>query len=130
MPISVSVDHERRLAAYKISGPIASRELFESILAALQDNPELADYDAFCDITGYTGDVGTDDLASIALLANDLRADTNAQARTALVTHDRGFATWAQVMSHQFERRRFGVFSSRTAAEAWLQAPGQDREAA
>jgi hypothetical protein len=130
MPINVFVDQKRCLAHYEVWGPVEVRELLKSIFEALQDNPQLADYDALCDITEYTGDVSTDDVASIALLANDLRSGANTLARTALITHDRGFAIWAKVMGYQFARRRFGVFSSYAAAEAWLLAAPQDREAA
>jgi hypothetical protein len=130
MPIRVSIDPQRRLAACKISGPVTGQRFVHSVTTALRSRRELADYDIICDITGYTGDVAMDDLASIAMLMNDLRSDASGPARTALITHDDGFATWAQVMGHQFARRRFGVFGSREAARAWLQAPPEARQAA
>jgi len=130
MPITLLFDHERRTANYEMSGPLTGEAFLAFMGEALRRNPELADYDAICDMTDYSGDVTTDDMASVAMLMNDFRASSDALAHTALITLDRGFASWAQLMDHQFERRRFGVFSSRAAAEAWLQAAPRGRDAA
>lgn len=130
MPITLFLDHERRISNYEISGPV-SGEVFVAFMGeALRRNPEIADYDAICDATAYTGDITTDHMASVAMLMNDFRASPDGLAHTAMISLDSGFASWAQVMGHQFERRRFGVFSSRAAAEAWLQSARRNRDAA
>lgn len=130
MPMSVSIDGERRITSYRYWGPISGPEFVESMTALLRSHPEVADYDAICDLADYTGEVGVDDMASVAMLMNDCRTGASGLARTALITLDPGFAAWAQLLGHQFERRRFGVFGSRAAAEAWLEACPQAREAA
>lgn len=130
MPMTVSIDDARRIANYLIWGPVTGPELAEFMIALVRSNPEIADYDAISDFTRYTEDVSTDDMASVAMLMNDFRTQASGLARSALITHDAGFADWARLMSHQFERRRFGVFGSHAAAEAWLAERPRDRDAA
>lgn len=129
MPITVSVDKDRQTANYVISGPVTGEEFVAFMADALGASPELADYDAVCDVTGYTGDVTTDHMASVAMLMNELRAN-DLPARTALVARDSGFSDWAQVMNHQFDARQIRVFSSTMAAAAWIRGVQQGREAA
>lgn len=130
MPATVSIDSERRLTSYRFWGPVTGPEFVETMVAILRSHPEVADYDAICDLTDYTGDVGVDEMASVAMLMNDLRTGVSGMARSALITLDQGFADWAQLLGHQFERRRFGVFGSRSAAEAWLEGGRLTSEAA
>lgn len=130
MPMTVSIDNERRIANYLVWGPVTGPELSQFVTALVRANPAVADYDAISDITRYTGDVSMDDMASVAMLMNDFRTHASGPARSALITHDPGFADWARLMSHQFERRRFGVFGSHAAAEAWLAERPQERDAA
>lgn len=130
MPITVFFDEQLQIARYTVSGPVTGQEVLRFMTQVLQNHPQLADCDAVCDLTAYTGDVTADDVASLALMTNDSRTDRGRAARTAYVTHDRGFSNWAQVMNHQFEGRKFCVFSSMLAAEAWLRGCQQGRDAA
>lgn len=130
MPITVSMDEQQRLARYTVSGDVTGRELLRFMTEALRANPGLADCDTICDLTGYTGDVTAEDVASLAVLTNESRVDRDRAARTAYVTHDSGFSNWTQVMNHQFDGRKFRVCGSILAAEAWLRGCQQGREAA
>lgn len=130
MPITVSMDERRRLVRYTVSGDVTGQEVLRFMAEALRSHPGLADCDAVCDLTAYTGSVSADDVSSLAALTNDRRIDRVRAARTAYVTHDSGFSDWAQVMNHQFEGRKFCVFGSVLAAEAWLRGCQQGREAA
>lgn len=130
MPTTLSIDSERRVAGFVMSGPVSGEEFVAFMTGALRRNPELADYDAVWDAIGYAGDISTDDMASVAMLMNDFRTDADGMARTALITLDGGFADWAQLMGHQFDRRRFCVFNSRAAGEAWLEGGQHGLDAA
>lgn len=130
MPVTVSVDEQRRFARYTVSGDVSGQEVLRFMGEALRTYPGLADCDTICDLTAYTGNVTAEDVAALAGLTNDSRIDRVRAARTAYVTHDSGFSDWAQVMNHQFEGRKFCVFGSVLAAEAWLRGCQQGRDAA
>lgn len=130
VPITVSMDEQQHLARYTVSGDVTGQEVLAFMAEALRAHPGLADCDTICDLTAYTGSVTADEVASLALLTNESRIDPVRAARTAYVTHDSGFSNWAQVMNHQFDARKFCVFGSVKAAEAWLRGYRHGREAA
>jgi hypothetical protein len=130
MPISIALDLEQRTARYTVTGPVSGADLLRFMAQAYRESPGLADCDTVCDLTAYTGDVTADDVASLAMLSNDSRTEPDKLASTAYVTRDNGFADWAGVMNHQFAGRRFAIFGSMAAAEAWLRGCRMGREAA
>jgi hypothetical protein len=129
LPISVSVDSGRLRANYVFSGPVTGDEFLAVMAETLAAHPELADCDAICDVTDYTGDVTTDHMAGVAMLMNELR-ENDRPVRTALVARDGGFLHWAEVMNHQFDGRHFRVFESTGAAAAWIGGVQLGHEAA
>lgn len=85
------------------------------ILAAVGRSPKLSNYDWIIDDQGPMDDV---ELSGMTLTGEAFRAagEGSRPTSTVVVTNDRYFSTWAEVMDHHHLRRRH--YGASTLAEA------------
>ena len=72
--------------------------------------------------TGFTGDLGYDDLATLAMDWRKVASGRDAGRGTAIVTNDRFAGFLMRAVALLFPTRRFALFAEMNEAMQWLES--------
>jgi len=125
--VEVDIDEARRRVLVRITGPASGPLVAGPISRLFTDRPELCAYDMLYDLTHYNGDISADDLDPVVDAYERCHPDTRLLTRTAFLTPDRYFQSWASAMDEQFVGREHRAFPRREAAIAFLDTPEPER---
>jgi hypothetical protein len=131
-PPFIRLDEGRRLVLIDLTS-ITGARLVDELSALYASRPELSLWGFVYDGRNGEGRTSSDDVARLA--EADRQAKTKLPEpypamRTAVVTYDRFFHLWAEVMCHQFPGRRIRGFRTPEAAESWVLAVAAEPELA
>ena len=118
MSVVLSADPVRRRILATPAPGAGERHLVEAILDGLARHPEWADWDWIYDEAGRFEDLSVDGMRSAASAFNAARSD--GQAWSVVITTDRFFDAWRQVLDLSFEGRRHFAAASLDAADQLL----------
>ena len=121
--VEVAVDEARRRILVRVCGPADGPAVAAPISGLFRQRPELCAYDMLYDLAAYNGDVSAGDLDPIVEAYERCAPDPALPCRTAFVTPDRYFQSWASAMDEQFVGREHRAFAQPGAALAFLDTP-------
>jgi hypothetical protein len=121
--VSYRVDEARRRVTVALHGALAGDRFTRAINALFESRPELVEYDFVYDLLHYTGEVSHHDLDVHAGVYRKHLTEASAASYTVIVTLDRSFGYWVEVMKTQFPNRLFNIVPSLAEAEAFLDRP-------
>jgi hypothetical protein len=115
------VDPDRHVTVLRLAGDLDGQAVRARIEAFWQAHPEAIANHCVVDMRSYTGDLGYDDLATIALDWRKVAQGRDAGRGTAIVTNDRFAAFLMRAVALLFPTRRFALFAELDDAMQWLQ---------
>ena len=125
--VELTVDDARRRIDIRITGPATGPVVAAPVAELFLQRPELCTYDMFYDLSAYNGDVTATDLDPIVDAYARCHPDTRVPTRTAFLTPDRYFQSWASAMDTQFPGREHRAFPRGEKAAAFLDTPLDER---
>ncbi len=120
------VDPHRHVTVLRLAGDLDGQVVRARIEAVWQANPEAIANHCVVDMRNYTGDLGYDDLATIALDWRKVARGRDAGRGTAIVTNDRFAGFLVRAVALLFPTRRFALFADMDEATQWLATLSQE----
>jgi len=114
------VDPERHVTVLRLTGDLDGQSVRARIEAFWQAHPEAIANHCVVDMRNYTGDLGYDDLTTIAQQWRKLARGRDAGRGTAIVTNDRFARLLMRAVALLFPSRRFALFAEMDEATQWL----------
>jgi hypothetical protein len=118
--VSCRVDEARHRVVATLEGPIAGAHFNGAVNGLFEARPELVEYDFVYDLLRYTGEVSHHDLEVHAGVYRKYLTEVSAHSYTVIVTLDRSFGYWVEVMKTQFPNRLFKIVTTVVEADAFL----------
>ena len=119
------VDPDRHLTVLRLAGDLDGPAVRTRIEALWHAHPETIDNHCVVDVRSYTGDLGYDDLTTIAGQWQQFARGRDAGRGTAIVTNDRFARFLIRAVALLFPTRRFALFADVDAATQWLETPAK-----
>jgi hypothetical protein len=118
--VSYRVDEARCRVFATLEGPVAGPHFNRAVNGLFESRPELVEYDFVYNLLRYTGEVSHSDLDVHASVYRKYLTPASADSYTVIVTLDRSFGYWVEVMKTQFPNRLFKIVPTLTEAQAFL----------
>jgi hypothetical protein len=118
--ISYRLDEARRRVTVALEGAVAGPQFNRAINGLFDARPELVEYDFVYDLLLYTGEVTHHDLDVHSGVYRRYVTEASADSYTVIVTLDRSFGYWVEVMKTQFPNRLFKIVTTVAEAAAFL----------
>jgi len=119
------VDPNRHLTVLRLAGDLDGTAVRTRIEALCHAHPETIDNHCLVDVRSYTGDLGYDDLTTIAGQWQKLARGRDAGRGIAIVTNDRFARFLIRAVALLFPTRRFALFADVDEAVQWLETPAK-----
>lgn len=120
------VDPKRHVTVLRLAGDLDGQAVRARIEAFWQAHPEDIANHCVVDMRNYTGDLGYDDLTTIAQQWRKFARGRDAGRGTAIVTNDRFARLLMRAVALLFPTRRFALFADMDEATRWLGTISQD----
>jgi hypothetical protein len=126
MVISYRVDDRRRRVTVTLEGAVTGDAFNRTVNPLFEAHPEFVEYDFIYDMSGYVGEISHQDVAVHSAFYNRCLAarpePCDRVIHTVIVTRDRSFGYWLEVIRCQFMNRGFKLTATVAEAEAFLDA--------
>lgn len=119
------VDPDRHVTVLRLAGDLDGQAVRARIEAFWDAHPEAIPNHCVVDMRSYTGDLGYDDLATIAVEWQKAARGSDAGRGTAIVTNDRFARYLMRAVALLFPKRRFALFAEIDEAMQWLETISQ-----
>jgi len=120
MPIAIQSSRARRRVIVVAPPDTRWRDFQELVRAAVQETPELTDWNWIIDDQGPMDDVDVAEMAATGEAFRRLAAAPERRTYTVVVTRDRHFPTWARVIDLNYGNRMHHPAPTLEAASALL----------